>query len=446
MALSVVESASLPQINVPTVRHLPNGLTIIAEQVPVEAVNLSVWLNVGSAVESEPFNGMAHFLEHMMFKGTKRLKNGEFEQLVEQRGAITNAATSQEYTHYYITAAPRDFADLAPLQLDIVFNPAIPDEAFERERPIILEEIRRSNDSPSRRAFLRSMQVAFNQLPYRRPVLGTTDVIESLTPQQMRDFHANWYRPSAMTVVAVGNLPVDDLINIVIDGCDRADVFSARTKFLDAPYPSIQHIPEPSFQTVARHEYYDASLSQARLMMMWRVPGMEQLSQTYPLDVLASVLSGGRTARLIKELREEKGLISGASVSNMTYVHQGIFYISVHLPDENVAVVERIILQHLIDLQEHMVTDAELQRIKTQVANRYVFGNETPDNRAGLYGYYQTLVGHLGPAINYPNHIRKLTPHDLRAAAQTYLDTGAYRSMVIHPYDKPEETLNTSHQ
>ena len=435
MALSVVESASLPQLNVPTVRHLSNGLTIVAEQVPVEAVNLSVWLNVGSAVEADPINGMAHFLEHMMFKGTKRLKNGEFERRIEQRGAITNAATSQEYTHYYLTASPRDFADLAPLQLDVVFNAAIPDDAFERERPIILEEIRRSNDNPGRRAFFRSMQVAFEQLPYRRPVLGTTDVIEALAPQQMRDFHRGWYRPSAMTAVAVGNLPVEDLINIVIDGCDRADVFTTKPDAPVEPYPPMQYASEPSFQSVVRHEYFDPALSQARLMMMWRVPGMQQLSQTYPLDVLSSVLGGGRTARLVKELREEKGLIAGISVSNMTYAHQGVFYISVHLPDENVALVEKIILQHIAELQDQTVTDAELQRIKTQVANRYVFGNETPDNRAGLYGYYHTLVGHLGPAISYPNQIRKLTPQDLKVAAQIHLDTTAYGSVVIHPYE-----------
>ncbi|HBE34761.1 MAG TPA: peptidase M16, partial [Cyanobacteria bacterium UBA11369] len=133
-----------PPLNAPTIRRLDNGLTIVAEQMPVEAVNLSLWLNVGSAVESDEINGMAHFLEHMIFKGTERLASGEFERLVEERGAVTNAATSQDYTHYYITAAPQDFAKLAPLQMDVVLNPSIPDEAFERERFVVLEEIRRS--------------------------------------------------------------------------------------------------------------------------------------------------------------------------------------------------------------------------------------------------------------------------------------------------------------
>ena len=433
MALSVVESAPLPKLNVPTIRHLPNGLTIVAEQVPVDAVNLSVWFNVGSAVEPDPINGMAHFLEHMMFKGTAKLKSGEFEQQIEHRGAITNAATSQEYTHYYITAAPRDFADLAPLQLDVVFNPAIPDEAFERERPVILEEIRRAHDNPTRRMFFKAMQVAFEQLPYRRPVLGTTEVIESLTPQQMRDFHRAWYRPSSATVAAVGNLPAEELIDIVIDGCDRADLFVANKLPVDPNYVRPEHCSESMFQTIVCHDYHDPALTQARLMLMWRVPGMNELGDTYPLDVLASVLGSGRTARLVKDLREEQGLISSVSVNNMTYAHQGIFYISVRLPDENIDRVHQALIQHINTLREEVITPSELQRIKTQVSNRYVFGNETPDSRAGLYGYYQTLVGQLGPAINYPAHIRNLTPHDIQQAAQAYLNPDAYGMVMIHP-------------
>lgn len=133
----------------PTIRRLPNGLTIIAEQMPLEVVNLSLWLRVGSAVESDAINGMAHFLEHMIFKGTTHLPCGEFERRIEARGAITNAATSQDYTHYYITTAPQDFAALAPLQIQLVMNPRLSAEDFERERPVILEEIRRSDDTPS---------------------------------------------------------------------------------------------------------------------------------------------------------------------------------------------------------------------------------------------------------------------------------------------------------
>ena len=166
-----------PRLNAPKLRHLPNGLTIVAEQMPVEAVNLNLWFNVGSTAEADEINGMAHFLEHMIFKGTKRLASGEFERRIEERGAVTNAATSQDYTHYYVTAAPQDFAQLAPLQIDVVMNACIPDDAFERERMVVLEEIRRSEDNPQRRNFARAMETAIEKLPYRRHVLGPEAVI-----------------------------------------------------------------------------------------------------------------------------------------------------------------------------------------------------------------------------------------------------------------------------
>ncbi len=108
----------------------------------------------------------------MIFKGTPRIHSGEFERRIEERGAVTNAATSQDYTHYHITTAPKDFALLAPLQIDVVLNASIPDDPFERERLVVLEEIKRSEDNAQRRIYRRAMELAYDSLPYRRPVLA----------------------------------------------------------------------------------------------------------------------------------------------------------------------------------------------------------------------------------------------------------------------------------
>jgi predicted Zn-dependent peptidase len=432
MTQTLVESINALPLNSPTLHRLPNGLVIVAEQIPVEAVNLSLWLGAGSAIEPAPINGMAHFLEHMIFKGTARMESGLFERLVEQRGAITNAATSQDYTHFYITTAPKDFAELAPLQIEVVMNAAIPDTAFERERFVILEEIRRANDSPRRRTFYRTMEAAFEQLPYRRPVLGASEVIEHLTPQQMRDFHTTWYQPQSITAVAVGNLPVEQLIEIVADGFDTAQ--SHRSHVKSDRLPSLLNLsPEPAFSNITRYEYEDDSLQQARLVMTWRVPGMQDLAHTYALDTLAWILGQGRTSRLVRDLREERCLVSSISASNMTYVTQGVFYISAQLPVENLAEVEAAIAQHIQTLHMEPVTQAEIDRVRTLVANRYVFGNETPSDRAGLYGYYQAIVGDLSPAVNYPTRIQQLNTDDLQQAAQHYLTTDAYRVVTLSP-------------
>ncbi|MHC5615490.1 MAG: M16 family metallopeptidase [Nostoc sp.] len=424
-----------PRLNTPTLHHLPNGLTIIAEQMPVEAVNLNVWIKVGSAVESDAINGMAHFLEHMIFKGTERLASGEFERRIEERGAVTNAATSQDYTHYYITTAPKDFAELAPLQIDVVSNASIPDDAFERERLVVLEEIRRSEDNPQRRTFRRAMETAFDELPYRRAVLGPESVIAELKPQQMRDFHTNWYQPRSITAVAVGNLPVEELIATVAEGFTKLSTDAINRVSAHSPLPT-PHSPLPTespFTEIVRREFRDESLQQARLVMVWRVPGMTQLDRTYGLDVLAGILGHGRTSRLVRDLREERGLVSSISVSNMSNQLQGTFYISAKCAVENLAQVEDAIAQHIRQVQTELVTESEIARVGRRVANRFIFGNETPSDRANLYGYYQSLVGDLEPAFNYPAIIQSQDATDLMQAAKEYLSPDAYGVVVVKP-------------
>ncbi|MEC4806258.1 MAG: pitrilysin family protein [Jaaginema sp. PMC 1079.18] len=420
-----------PKLNAPTIRQLDDGLTIIAEQMPVAAVNLNLWFNIGSVVETDPINGMAHFLEHMMFKGTPHLSAGEFEKAIEERGAVTNAATSQEYTHYYITTAPQDFATLAPLQFEVVTNPQIEDMAFERERLVVLEEIRRSDDNPSQRTFRRAIEACFETLPYRRPVLGFPEAIAQFTPQQMRSFHAQWYRPQTLTAAVVGNLPVEELIEIVTTSHAQAEVQRHRGRPPVVPIPHFE--PEPAFREVVRQEYTDARLQQARLIMLWRVPGMLNLADTYALDVLAAVLGQGKMSRLFRDLREDRKLVTSIGASNITKGVQGMFYIGAQLPSENVARVEEAIAQHLERFHTELIPEIDLARIRTKAANRFVFGNERPSDRANLYGYYYSQMQDLTPALTYTERLQAVTVEDVRIAAQRYLTPEAFALVVVHP-------------
>ena len=416
-----------PRLNAPTVHTLPNGLTIIAEKLPGSAVNLNLWLNVGSVLEDDSINGMAHFLEHMIFKGTPRLASGAFEKAIEERGAVTNAATSQEYTHYYITTAPKDFRDLAPLQLEVVLNASIAEESFAREKLVVLEEIRRAEDNTQRRIFNQVAQVGFADSPYCRPVLGSTSIIEQLRPQQMQDFHAHWYQPNAMTAVVVGNLPTEDLIATVADSFSQTYTIKSPSEVLSIPILE----PIKPFETIVSRDSVDESIQQSRLILMWRVPGLAQLKETYALDVLAVILGKGKVSRLFRELREEKGWVSSISVSNMTQGNQGLFYIAAQLPTENISRVEAAILAQIEKIQLDLMTESELNRIRTQVANRFIFGNERASDRANLYGYYYSQLQTLEPAFNYPQEIQSLQSEDMRRAAEKYLSSEAYGRVIV---------------
>ncbi|HAE05174.1 MAG TPA: peptidase M16 [Richelia sp.] len=413
-------------ISSPVREKLFNGMTIIVEQVPVEVVSLHLWVNIGSAVEYDDINGISHFLEHMVFKGTERLESGEFERRIEERGAVTNAATSQDYSHYHITTAPRDFADLAPLLFDIVLNASILDNAFEQERLVILEEILRSEDNTRYCTFKRLIEVAFNRSPYKRPILGTKEIISQLKPQQMRDFYKNWYQPISMTAVAVGNLPVGGLIEILAQECVHKLTENGSCRL-----PKVEQ--ELPFTEIVRNEFIDERLQKARLVILWRVPGIYQLDKTYALDILAGVLGRGRTSRLVMELREERGIANNIYVRNMTNRYQGVFYISTQCEIENIPLVESAIINNIRRLHTGMVQKSEIERISIRVANQFIFGTEKPSDRANLYGYYQSLIGDLEPAFNYPLNICRQTSMDLMQAAQMYLSPDAYGVVAVRP-------------
>jgi zinc protease len=417
--------ATRAQLSAPTQHILPNGIKIIAEQIPVDAVNLSIWVDVGSAVESDDINGMAHFLEHMVFKGSDRLALGEFEQAIESHGGNTNAATSQDYTHFYINVAPKDFAKLAPLQLDVVLKASIPDEEFQRERHVVLEEIRRSEDNPDRRIYRHISELVYEQLPYRRAVLGPVEVIENVTSEQMRSFHRKWYAPQNMTIAVVGNLPVSEMVSVI------ANYFEGDA-IADKPQ-SKTFTPEKPFTEIVRREVTDTSLKQARLSMTWRVSGLTELSETYPLSILANILGSGRTSRMVQDLRENRRIVDRISVSNSAMRWQGNFQVFAKLNVEDVAIVEEAIREHIRQLHEVPVTDEELAKIRTQVSNRFIFGNESPKERAGIYGYYDRIVGSLEPALNYPDLIKSITKEDIQAAVRKYLNPDAYGILIVKP-------------
>jgi predicted Zn-dependent peptidase len=408
----------LNSVHAPQITTLSNGLTIITEQIPVCAVNLNIWFNIGSAVESDEINGMAHFLEHMIFKGTEKLPAGEFERFLEARGAVTNAATSQEYTHYYFTCAPQDFADILPWQLDLVCNPLIPEEEFARERMVVLEEIRRAQDNPGRRVSEKTTQMAFPHLPYSRPILGTSEIIQGVTPKQMQSFHRSWYQPLNMTIVAVGNLPTEELTEQVINTIEK--------KESKLPINTLSYLPELPFDDIVTDEYVDKSLQQSRLILMWRVPGFIDLDETLALDVLAIILGRGKLSRLFRDLRETRHLVHRISASNITYKMQGAFSVSAELSQEKLPLVQDEILKHIEQIQQEGVTPKELERVCQNVANQFIFQSEKPSDRTNLYGYYYSQLNTLTPALEYVQKVRMLTVDDIQQATIKYCPLNAY--------------------
>jgi len=405
--------------------RLNNGLTVIYQHIPATPVAVvDVWVRAGAVVEQAPCIGMAHFLEHMIFKGTNTLGPGVFDQIIENRGGMTNAATSHDYAHFFITTAAQDLPETLPALAELLLNASIPDDEFNRERDVVLEEIRSSYDNPDWLAFQALMEVVYQEHPYGRSVLGTEVHLMQHSPEQMRQFHAHHYQPENMTVVIVGGIERDVALPLVSEA-----FHTFPTSQLTPPKRSFA---EPPMIEVRRRQMYLPRLEQARLMMGWTGPGVDQLQEACGLDLLSVLLAEGRTSRLVRELREEKGLVQGISCNFSLQRESSLFTISAWLDSHHISDVENIICEHLCHLQQTSISNAEIARAKRLLCNDYAFSTETPIQLAGLYGYYHTIA-EAEKAVTYPQRIQSFQPEYLRCLASQYLSPNYYAVTTLEP-------------
>lgn len=405
--------------------QLANGLTLIHQHVPDAPVTtVDIWTKAGASVEPESWAGMAHFLEHMIFKGTDRLPPGQFDQVIENRGGIANAATSHDYAHFLINTATVNLPETLPCLSDLLLNAAIPDAEFELERDVVLEEIRQSLDAPDGLGFQALMETTYQRHPYGRPVLGYAEGLLQRSPEEMRCFHRAHYQPENMTVVIVGDIAWEPTLELVHR---HFDIFSPR---LECPATDIE--AEPPMTGIRRQELCLPQIGLARLMMAWVGPGTEHLHSAYGLDLLSVLLGGGRTSRLVRELREERQLVQDIHSGFSLQRDSSLFTITAWLEPEHLSQVEAIIGDRLAELATIPVNEAELQRYKRLLRNDYAFSTETTSQLAGLYGYYSTIAQPELSAI-YPTVIASLEASDLQRLTHQYLSPLRYAVTTLRP-------------
>ncbi|OCR02527.1 peptidase M16 [Oscillatoriales cyanobacterium USR001] len=407
------------------ISQLDNGLTVIHQDIPATpVVVVDVWVKAGATLEPDPWSGMAHFLEHMIFKGTDRVGPGVFDLVIENHGGMANAATSHDYAHFFITTAAEYFEDVTDILGELLLRAAIPVSEFDLERDVVLEEIREAQDNPDWIGFQSLMELVYSKHPYRRSVLGTQMEVCQRSPTEMRSFHRCHYQPENMTVTIIGGVEQGralEAANISFDG------------FFDRSYcPTLEILPEPPIFGVRRQELFLPRLEQARLMMAWIGPGVAQLQSAFGLDLLSVLLGDGRCSRLVRELREELQWVQGIGSSFSMQQDSSLFTISAVLKPQFVEQVEARICDRVWELLSTPISDAELARCKRQLCNDFAFSTETPGQLAGLYGYYNTIAN-AELAVTYPGKIKAFQALELQNLAQKYLSPTNYAVAILKP-------------
>lgn len=405
--------------------RLDNELTVIHQHLPATPVVVAdVWVKAGASVEPHEWSGMAHFLEHMIFKGSSRVATGEFDWVVENSGGMANAATSHDYAHFFLTTAVSYLPETLPYLADIVLNASIPQEEFLCERDVVLEEIRSSYDDPDWLGFQTLCQSLYQYHPYRRSILGEEEFLLQHSPEQMRCFHRTHYQPENMTVVLVGGIEQEIALSLVNEAFAE---FSIRSEC-----PPYKIEAEPPLTSIRRHELKLPRIEQARLLMGWIGPGAERLEDGIGLDVLSVILAGGRCSRLVRELREEKQLVLDICSDFSLQRDSSLFTISAWLEPQYLKTVEKIICDRLAELQTTAIAEVELSRAQRLLGNDYIFSTETPGQLAGIYGYYNT-ISTVEQSLVYPITLNRLQPKDFQRLANQYLSPERYAVTVLKP-------------
>ncbi|MBI3039826.1 insulinase family protein, partial [bacterium] len=318
-----------------TVEKLSNGLTVIVkENHSAPLVVSDIWFGVGSRNETSENNGVAHFLEHTLFKGTKNRGVGQIAKDIESFGGRTNAATSLDYTHYYILCESAYISNALEIQADVFHNSTLLGEVIDSERPVILEEIKRGEDDPHKMLWNTLMTNMYSNLPYKRTIIGPRENISTkISREEMLQFFRTWYGPNNMTIVIVGDINA----KVVIE-----KVKSLFGDLSPSPLPDQSFGAEPELKAI-RIVRKEMDVKNEYLLMAFRTVTPKQEEDLIGLDLLGAILGEGRTSRLSASLKENRGLVTQVSANHLTLIDDGLFLIKAEFdPIDETEVLEGI--------------------------------------------------------------------------------------------------------
>lgn len=393
-----------------TVQKLPNGQTLVIQEVRNNPlVTIDTWIKTGSINETDSNSGVAHFLEHLFFKGTKKHPVGEFDKILESKGAIVNAATSKDFTHYYITIPSEFFETALELHSDMLLNPQIPRKELEKERKVVLEEISKDENNPSKKVYENLNELLYSHHPYKRKVIGSADVISTITREEILEFFNQYYTPSNMTTLIIGDVDSEKVIKSV------SEKFNQEIK---KPYKKTFKKEHVLTSQKRKKEFLDTE--SGYMMIGFRGVDISD-NETFALDILAEILGGGKSSKFYRNIKEQKGLAYSISASNGSFKDDGIFYISSNFTPLNSEKLEKSIFDEIEYIQKYGVTEEELNVAKKRIEQETYYSRESTSNIASELGYILTLTGEDDLYKNYVSNVKKVTAKEVQLVAQKYL-------------------------
>ena len=413
---------------------LDNGQTVVLSEVknnPI--VIIDTWVKTGSINETDKNNGVAHFLEHLFFKGTTKHPTGEFDRILESKGAITNAATSKDFTHYYIEI-PSEYFNLAlELHADMLLNPQIPRKELEKERKVVMEEIAKDENSPSETVYENLNSMLYTNHPYKRKVIGTNKVIESITREEILDFYNRYYNPSNMVTVIIGDINSDEVIEKI-----KENFKTDSKKSLALP----KYTKEKPLNSQKR-KVINMNTESGYMMIGFRGASILN-NDTYALDVLATILGDGKTSKLYKSIKDQKHLAYSISAGNTSMRDDGILYIRANFEPSNADKLERAVFEEINKIKTQGITQDDLTLAKKIIERDTYYARESISNMASEIGYTVTLTSNPDYYKTYLDKINKVTIKDVKRVANKYLGVNKSAVSICLPEVKEQAKVSSN--
>jgi len=405
-------------------KTLDNGLEVVV--IPMDndsgVITTDIYYKVGSRNEVMGKSGMAHMLEHLSFKSTKKLKEGEFDVIVKSRGGVNNAATGFDQTHYYIKTASKNLGMTFDLFSELMHNLKLTDEEFQKERDVVAEERRlRTDNNPMGYMYFRIFNTHFVYHPYHWLPIGFMEDIQSWKIEDIRDFYHRYYQPNNATLIVAGDI-------------DPKVVFSESEKYFGKiqnkhKIPKVTAV-EPKVDGAKRAILHKESNKVDTLAIVYSIPNFEHEDQLV-LSAISQILSSGKSSRFEKKLVQEKQLVNQIYGYNMEMKDPGVFLImALCSPGIEPETVEKEILSELEKIKNGDVTQAELDKVKINTKAEFIYSLESSNSVASLYGDYY-VKGNIKPLLEYEEKLDKITLKDISDIAKKYFDHDLSTTVIL---------------
>lgn len=402
---------------------LSNGLTVVYEKNNAsDVVSLNIGVRLGSVNESDAESGLCHLIEHMVFKGTKTHEPGEIAVLVEASGGELNAYTSLDQTVYYINTPARHFEQAAHILKEMVFDARFDPAELEREKEVVVEEIRRGMDNPMRVLGELLFASVFLKHNYRRPVIGTEKLVRGFSRDQVYSFYKKHYQPQNMIFGVCGNVNESELSHVL----EKLFRFEASSPLQFEPV-----LPEPE-KKQASLKMQPMDIQATYFDIGFAAPDLAH-PDVPALDILSHLLGESSTSLLEKFTREKEQLVHSIYSNCYTPKHPGVFVIGGQVDPDKINAALSSIRRQIITARTELFDEDALSRAKMLMKSQLIFDKETCEGTARKWMLYETIISDFSYDKKYIEKIESLTTEDVRRVAGEYLDPARCTLAILHP-------------